>query len=62
MKCFISNQVQHVKSIFTDLDVQSHIDTLIDDYYTKAMKSLNSVDADVSELERFASLLKKREN
>lgn len=57
-----TEKVQHVKSIFTDLDVQSHIDTLIDDYYTKAMKSLNSVDADVSELERFASLLKKREN
>ena len=28
----------------------------------KAMKFLNSIDADLSELERFASLLKKREN
>jgi hypothetical protein len=44
------------------MDIQEHIDILIDDYYSKAMKYLNSINADLSELELFASLLKKREN
>ena len=44
------------------MNIQDHIDVLIDDYYSKAMKSLNSINADLSELELFASLLKNREN
>jgi geranylgeranyl diphosphate synthase type II len=55
-------KVQRVKSIYADMDIQNHINILIDDYYTKAITFLNSIDADLSELERFASLLKKREN
>ena len=42
------------------MDIQEHIDILIDDYYSKAMKSLNSINANLNELELFASLLKKR--
>jgi geranylgeranyl diphosphate synthase type II len=57
-----TEKVERVKSIYDSMDMQSHIHLLIDEYYTKAMKFLNSIDADLSELERFASLLKKREN
>ncbi|MGB2457512.1 MAG: hypothetical protein ACPIA4_00560, partial [Flavobacteriales bacterium] len=57
-----TEKVERVKSIYASMDIQEHIDILIDDYYSKAMKSLNSINADLSELELFASLLKKREN
>jgi geranylgeranyl diphosphate synthase type II len=57
-----TEKVERVKSIYDAMDMQSHIHILIDDYYSKAMNFLNSIDADLSELERFASLLKKREN
>jgi geranylgeranyl diphosphate synthase type II len=57
-----TEKVERVKFIYDSMDMQSHIHLLIDEYYTKAMKFLNSIDADLSELERFASLLKKREN
>ena len=57
-----TEKVERVKSIYSSMDIQEHIDFLIDDYYSKAMKSLYSIDADLSELELFASLLKNREN
>ena len=57
-----TEKVERVKSIYASMDIQEHIDILIDDYYSKAMKYLNSINADLSELELFASLLKKREN
>ena len=57
-----SEKVERVKYIYASMDLQKHINILIDDYYSKAMKSLNSINSDLSELELFASLLKKREN
>tara|TARA_B100001248_G_C27368034_1_gene450100 strand:+ start:527 stop:1492 length:966 start_codon:yes stop_codon:yes gene_type:complete len=57
-----SEKVERVKYIYASMDIQKHINILIDDYYSKAMKSLNSINSDLSELELFASLLKKREN
>ena len=57
-----TEKVERVKTIYSLMDIQEHIDILIDDYYSRALKSLNSINADLSELELFASLLKKREN
>ena len=57
-----TEKVELVKAIYSSMEIQEHIDILIDDYYSKAIKSLNSINADLSELELFASLLKKREN
>ena len=57
-----TEKVELVKSIYSSMNIQDHIDVLINDYYSKAMKSLNSINADLSELELFASLLKNREN
>ena len=57
-----TEKVERVKSIYASMDIQEHIDVLIDYYYSKGMKSLNSINADLSELELFASLLKNREN
>ena len=56
-----TEKVERIKSIYVSMDIHKHIDVLIDDYYSKAMKSLHSINADLSELELFASLLKKRE-
>ena len=57
-----TEKVERVKTIYASMDIQEHIDILIDDYYSRAMNSLNSINANLSELELFASILKKREN
>ena len=44
------------------MNLKEHIDSLIDNYYSKAMKSLKKINGNVSQLELFASLLKKRES
>ena len=55
-------KVERVKTIYKSMDIKEHIDNLIDYYYSEAIKSLNFINADLTELELFASLLKKREN
>ena len=56
-----TEKVQSVKEIFTSLEIEKHIAQLINEYYEKALSHLNAIQKDVSELETFASLLKKRE-
>ena len=51
-----------MKSIYGSMNLKEHIDSLIDNYYSKAMKSLKKINGNVSQLELFASLLKKRES
>lgn len=55
-------KIELVKSIFNSLDVQSHINKLIEDYYKKAIEHLNCIDCDLSQLQEFASILKERRN
>ena len=57
-----TEKVERVKIIYTSMNIKEHIDNLINYYYSEAIKSLSSINADLSELELFASLLKKREN
>ena len=57
-----TEKVERVKITYNSMNIKEHIDNLINYYYSEAIKSLNSINADLSELELFASLLKKREN
>ena len=57
-----TEKVERVKSIYGSMNLKEHIDSLIDNYYSKAMKSLKKINGNVSQLELFASLLKKRES
>ena len=55
-------KVERVKSIYGSMNLKEHINSLIDNYYSKAMKSLKTINGNLSQLELFASLLKKRES
>lgn len=57
-----TEKVERVKQIYTSLEIESHINELINEYYENAMKSLETIDKDTLELEKFAALLKIREN
>lgn len=57
-----TEKVERVKQIYTSLEIESHINELINEYYENAMKSLEAIDKDTLELEKFAALLKIREN
>ena len=55
-------KVERVKEIYESLDMESHINILIDKYYSKAMAYLKEIKGNVKELEAFASLLKSRQS
>ena len=57
-----TEKVQIVKEFFINLEIEKHIAQLINDYYEKALSHLSTIQKDVSELESFASQLKKRES
>ncbi|MEE3036937.1 MAG: polyprenyl synthetase family protein [Bacteroidota bacterium] len=57
-----TEKVQIVKEFFINLEIEKHIALLINDYYEKALSHLSTIQKDVSELESFASQLKKRES
>lgn len=57
-----TEKVQSIKAIFKSLEIETHISYLINEYYDKAMSHLSTIQKDVSELEAFAFLLKKRES
>ena len=57
-----TEKVERVKFIYGSMNLKEHINSLIDDYYLKAMKSLKKINGNLSQLELFASLLKKRES
>lgn len=55
-------KVERVKEIYTQLNIPSATNELIDMYYNKAMESLLLIPGDKTELIRFAEMLKSREN
>ena len=57
-----TEKVEKVKQIYASLEIETHINELINEYYENAMKSLNTISKDTSELEKFAALLKIRES
>ena len=57
-----TEKVEKVKQIYSSLEIETHINELINEYYENAMKSLNAIGKDTSELEKFATLLKIRES
>lgn len=57
-----TEKVEKVKQIYASLEIETHINELINEYYENAMKSLNAISKDTSELEKFAELLKIRES
>lgn len=57
-----TEKVQKVKQLYTSLEIEVHINDLISEYYDDAMKSLNAIDKETLELEKFAALLKNRES
>jgi len=57
-----TEKVEKVKQLYTSLEIETHINELINEYYKKAMKSLSTIDKDTSELQNFAALLKNRES
>jgi len=57
-----TEKVQKVKQLYTSLEIEVHINDLINEYYDDAMKSLNAIDKETLELEKFAALLKNRES
>ncbi len=57
-----TEKVEKVKQIYASLEIETHINALINEYYENAMKSLSAIDKDILELEKFAALLKIRES
>jgi geranylgeranyl diphosphate synthase type II len=57
-----TEKVEKVKQIYASLEIETHINELINEYYENAMKLLNAISKDTSELEKFAALLKIRES
>lgn len=55
-----TEKVENVKHLYETLEIEQHINELINEFYDKAMLHLNTIQKDTTELKQFASQLKTR--
>ena len=57
-----TEKLQRVIEIYTQMEIESQINLIINDYYQKALSHLMNIKKDISQLQKFAELLNNRES